>query len=75
MSILVDASTRVLVQGLTGSQGRFRGLRNRTGPLGHASARATRREWDLGPRHSERPRAYTCRCRGAGTGTMAVTAT
>ena len=29
MSILVDASTRVLVQGLTGSQGRFHGLRNR----------------------------------------------
>jgi len=29
MSILVDRSTRVLVQGLTGSQGRFHGLRNR----------------------------------------------
>lgn len=29
MSILVDSSTRVLVQGLTGSQGRFHGLRNR----------------------------------------------
>ena len=29
MSILVDGSTRVLVQGLTGSQGRFHGLRNR----------------------------------------------
>ncbi len=29
MSILADASTRVLVQGLTGSQGRFHGLRNR----------------------------------------------
>jgi succinyl-CoA synthetase alpha subunit len=29
VSILVDTSTRVLVQGLTGSQGRFHGLRNR----------------------------------------------
>ena len=29
MSILVDRSTRVVVQGLTGSQGRFHGLRNR----------------------------------------------
>jgi len=29
MSILVDGSTRVVVQGLTGSQGRFHGLRNR----------------------------------------------
>ncbi len=29
MSIFVDASTRVVVQGLTGSQGRFYGLRNR----------------------------------------------
>jgi len=29
VSILVDASTRVVVQGLTGSQGRFHGLRNR----------------------------------------------
>ena len=29
MSILVDQSTRVVVQGLTGSQGRFHGLRNR----------------------------------------------
>jgi succinyl-CoA synthetase alpha subunit len=29
MTILVDRSTRVLVQGLTGSQGRFHGLRNR----------------------------------------------
>jgi succinyl-CoA synthetase alpha subunit len=29
MSVLVDASTKVLVQGLTGSQGRFYGLRNR----------------------------------------------
>lgn len=29
MSIWVDASTRVVVQGLTGSQGRFHGLRNR----------------------------------------------
>ncbi|MDP8936715.1 MAG: succinate--CoA ligase subunit alpha [Actinomycetota bacterium] len=29
MSILVDESTRVVVQGLTGSQGRFHGLRNR----------------------------------------------
>ncbi|HVM02999.1 MAG TPA: succinate--CoA ligase subunit alpha [Acidimicrobiales bacterium] len=29
MSIFVDASTRVVVQGLTGSQGRFHGLRNR----------------------------------------------
>jgi succinyl-CoA synthetase alpha subunit len=29
VSILVDESTRVLVQGLTGSQGRFHGLRNR----------------------------------------------
>ena len=29
MSILVDRSTRLVVQGLTGSQGRFHGLRNR----------------------------------------------
>jgi succinyl-CoA synthetase alpha subunit len=29
VSILVDKSTRVVVQGLTGSQGRFHGLRNR----------------------------------------------
>ena len=29
MSIYVDTSTRLLVQGLTGSQGRFHGLRNR----------------------------------------------
>ena len=29
MSILVDAETKVLVQGLTGNQGRFYGLRNR----------------------------------------------
>ena len=29
MSILADAGTRVVVQGLTGSQGRFHGLRNR----------------------------------------------
>ncbi|HUR19038.1 MAG TPA: succinate--CoA ligase subunit alpha [Acidimicrobiales bacterium] len=29
MSIFVDASTKVVVQGLTGSQGRFYGLRNR----------------------------------------------
>ncbi|MDQ3680204.1 MAG: succinate--CoA ligase subunit alpha [Actinomycetota bacterium] len=29
MSIFVDAATRVVVQGLTGSQGRFYGLRNR----------------------------------------------
>jgi succinyl-CoA synthetase alpha subunit len=29
MSVFVDESTRVLVQGLTGSQGRFHGLRNR----------------------------------------------
>lgn len=29
MSVFVDASTKVVVQGLTGSQGRFHGLRNR----------------------------------------------
>ena len=29
MAILVDADTRLLVQGLTGSEGRFHGLRNR----------------------------------------------
>ncbi len=29
MSVFVDASTRVVVQGLTGGQGRFHGLRNR----------------------------------------------
>ncbi len=29
MSILVDAGTRLVVQGLTGSEGRFHGLRNR----------------------------------------------
>src|SRR5579863_10444777 len=29
MSIFVDENTRVLVQGLTGGQGRFHGLRNR----------------------------------------------
>jgi len=29
MSILIDAATRLLVQGLTGSEGRFHGLRNR----------------------------------------------
>ena len=30
MAILVDAATRLLVQGLTGSEGRFHGLRNRS---------------------------------------------
>ena len=30
MAILVDESTRLLVQGLTGSEGRFHGLRNRS---------------------------------------------
>lgn len=30
MSVLVDRDTRLLVQGLTGSQGRFHGLRNRS---------------------------------------------
>ena len=29
MSIFVDESTKVLVQGLTGGQGRFHGVRNR----------------------------------------------
>ena len=29
MAILVDAETRLVVQGLTGSEGRFHGLRNR----------------------------------------------
>ncbi|MDA8396697.1 MAG: succinate--CoA ligase subunit alpha, partial [Actinomycetota bacterium] len=29
MSIFVDETTRVVVQGLTGGQGRFHGLRNR----------------------------------------------
>ena len=29
MSIFVDEHTRVIVQGLTGGQGRFHGLRNR----------------------------------------------
>ena len=29
MSIFVDENTKVVVQGLTGSQGRFHGLRNR----------------------------------------------
>src|SRR5205085_10054728 len=29
MSILVDKETKLLVQGLTGSEGRFHGLRNR----------------------------------------------
>src|SRR6204780_5865960 len=29
MSILVDENTKVIVQGLTGGQGRFHGLRNR----------------------------------------------
>src|ERR1700722_14752656 len=29
MSIFVDENTKVIVQGLTGSQGRFHGLRNR----------------------------------------------
>src|SRR5947209_4993132 len=29
MAVFVDESTRVVVQGLTGSQGRFHGLRNR----------------------------------------------
>ncbi|MEK7252975.1 MAG: succinate--CoA ligase subunit alpha, partial [Actinomycetota bacterium] len=29
MAIYVDARTRLLVQGLTGSQGRFHALRNR----------------------------------------------
>ncbi|MBM2824157.1 MAG: succinyl-CoA synthetase (ADP-forming) alpha subunit [Thermoleophilia bacterium] len=30
MAILVDAETRLVVQGLTGSEGRFHGLRNRS---------------------------------------------
>jgi len=30
VSIFVDENTKVIVQGLTGSQGRFHGLRNRT---------------------------------------------
>src|SRR5437899_656548 len=30
MAILVDRSTRLVVQGLTGSEGRFHGLRNRS---------------------------------------------
>ena len=30
MPILVDAETRLVVQGLTGSEGRFHGLRNRS---------------------------------------------
>ena len=30
MPILVDADTRLVVQGLTGSEGRFHGLRNRS---------------------------------------------
>jgi len=30
MAILVDASTRLVVQGITGSEGRFHGLRNRS---------------------------------------------
>ena len=29
MAIFVDENTKVIVQGLTGSQGRFHGLRNR----------------------------------------------
>ena len=29
MAIIVDTSTRLVVQGLTGSEGRFHGLRNR----------------------------------------------
>ena len=29
MAIIVDAETRLVVQGLTGSEGRFHGLRNR----------------------------------------------
>src|SRR4029078_8838884 len=30
MAILVDSGTRLVVQGLTGSEGRFHGLRNRS---------------------------------------------
>src|SRR5581483_11228746 len=30
MAIIVDTNTRLLVQGLTGSEGRFHGLRNRS---------------------------------------------
>jgi len=30
MAILVDTETRLVVQGLTGSEGRFHGLRNRS---------------------------------------------
>ena len=29
MAIIVDRDTRLVVQGLTGSEGRFHGLRNR----------------------------------------------
>jgi succinyl-CoA synthetase alpha subunit len=29
MAVLVDESTRLVVQGLTGTEGRFHGLRNR----------------------------------------------
>ena len=41
VSILVDADTKVIVQGLTGSQGRFYGLRNRD--VRHARSSAASR--------------------------------
>ena len=58
MSILVDAETKVLVQGLTGNQGRFYGLRNRaygTKVVGGVSAIATIRSRRAGSNFLGRP--------------------
>ena len=57
MSIFVDENTKVIVQGLTGGQGRFHGLRNRdygTKVVGGRHARKGRRATSTASRSSTR---------------------